>query len=83
MQYAEDIFMKILVINCGSSSLKFQLINMEDESVICKGSIERISLKITGDEENVIYKVMAIKDYADYGHIEYRVIKDWQDEETD
>ena len=49
--------MKILVINCGSSSLKFQLINMEDESVICKGAIERISLKITGDEENVIYKV--------------------------
>ena len=29
--------MKILVINCGSSSLKFQLINMDDESVICKG----------------------------------------------
>ena len=28
--------MKILVINCGSSSLKFQLINMEDESVILK-----------------------------------------------
>lgn len=33
--------------------------------------------------KNIIYKVMAIKDYADYGHIEYRVIKDWQDEETD
>ena len=49
--------MKILVINCGSSSLKFQLINMEDESVICKGAIERIGLKINGDEDNVIYKV--------------------------
>ena len=29
--------MKVLVINCGSSSLKFQLINMDDESVMCKG----------------------------------------------
>lgn len=34
--------MKILVINCGSSSLKYQLINMEDESVLAKGLCERI-----------------------------------------
>jgi len=34
--------MKILVINAGSSSLKYQLINMEDESVIAKGLCERI-----------------------------------------
>ena len=34
--------MKVLVINCGSSSLKFQLINSEDESVIAKGLCERI-----------------------------------------
>ena len=38
--------MKILVVNCGSSSLKYQLINMEDESVIAKGNFERI-----GEEE--------------------------------
>ena len=49
--------MKILVINCGSSSLKYQLIDMKDESVLCKGAIERIGLKITGGEENVIIKV--------------------------
>lgn len=47
--------MKILVINCGSSSLKFQLINMDDESVICKGTIERIGLPIEGGEKNIIY----------------------------
>ena len=35
--------MKILVINAGSSSLKYQLINMEDESVILKGVCERIT----------------------------------------
>ncbi len=34
--------MKILVINCGSSSLKYQLINMETEQVIAKGNYERI-----------------------------------------
>lgn len=49
--------MKILVINCGSSSLKYQLLDMKDESVLCKGSIERIGLKIYGGEENVIVKV--------------------------
>ncbi len=36
--------MKILVINCGSSSLKYQLIDMDDESVICKGNCERIGI---------------------------------------
>ncbi len=34
--------MKILVLNCGSSSLKYQLMNMEDESVMAKGYYERI-----------------------------------------
>ena len=48
--------MKILVINCGSSSLKFQVIDMTDESVICKGTIERIGLPITGGEQNIIFK---------------------------
>ena len=34
--------MKILVLNCGSSSLKYQLINMETEEVIASGKYERI-----------------------------------------
>ena len=49
--------MKILVINCGSSSLKYQLMDMSDESVLCIGAIERIGLPISGGEENVIIKV--------------------------
>ncbi len=49
--------MKILVINCGSSSLKYQFMDMSDESVLCKGAIERIGLPISGGEENVIIKV--------------------------
>ena len=28
--------------------------------------------------KNVEYKIMAVKDYSDYGHIEYHCIKDWQ-----
>ena len=34
--------MKILVVNCGSSSLKYQLIDMVDETVLAKGNFERI-----------------------------------------
>lgn len=37
--------MKILVVNCGSSSLKYQLIDMENESVLCKGLVERIGIE--------------------------------------
>ena len=36
--------MKILIINCGSSSLKYQLIDMEGEKVLCKGNCERIGI---------------------------------------
>ena len=36
--------MLVLVINCGSSSLKYQLFDMEDESVLAKGLVERIGL---------------------------------------
>ena len=41
--------MKILVVNCGSSSLKYQLIDMENESVLAKGNYERI-----GENESFI-----------------------------
>ena len=36
--------MNILVINCGSSSLKFQLINMDSEKVIASGICDRIGI---------------------------------------
>ncbi|HJC72974.1 MAG TPA: acetate kinase [Candidatus Ruthenibacterium merdavium] len=44
--------MNVLVINCGSSSLKYQLINMQDESVLCKGLCERIGI----DGSRIIHK---------------------------
>jgi len=37
--------MNILVLNCGSSSLKYQLINMTDESILAKGIVERIGIE--------------------------------------
>ena len=36
--------MKVLVLNCGSSSLKYQLFNMTDETVLAKGLVERIGI---------------------------------------
>ncbi len=61
--------MKILVLNCGSSSLKYQLINMETEEVMASGKYERI-----GEEEAFItHKVngqkIEIKNPA-YNHTE-------------
>ncbi|EEG50807.1 acetate kinase [Blautia hydrogenotrophica DSM 10507] len=57
--------MKILVLNCGSSSLKYQLIDMDNESVLAKGLCERIGIdgsklthKPTGKDEYVVEKPM-------------------------
>ena len=36
--------MKVLVVNAGSSSLKYQLFDMTDESVLAKGIAERIGI---------------------------------------
>ena len=57
--------MKILVINCGSSSLKYQFIDMDTEEVISKGLCERIGItgsllthKAKGKEDFVIEQDM-------------------------
>ena len=57
--------MKILVINAGSSSLKYQLIDMTDESVVAKGLCERITMdssvltqKVAGKDKLVIESPM-------------------------
>lgn len=81
--------MKILVINCGSSSLKYQLIDMENEEVLAKGLCERIGIegsnlshKVAGKEELEVKKEMpnhtvAIKMVMDaLVDPEYGVIKD-------
>ena len=36
--------MIVLVLNCGSSSLKYQLVNMDNEEVMAKGLVERIGM---------------------------------------
>ncbi len=57
--------MKILVINCGSSSLKYQLIDMTNEKAIARGLVERIGIegsiltqKVEGRENYVIEEPM-------------------------
>ena len=54
--------MKVLVINAGSSSLKFQLFDMDNEKVIAKGNCEKIGLKgsfigykLKGDKKEVMF----------------------------
>ena len=42
--YWEEMKMNVLVINCGSSSLKYQLINSDSETVLAKGLCERIGI---------------------------------------
>ncbi len=52
--------MKILVVNCGSSSLKYQLIDMENENVLAQGLVERIGIdgiltqKVEGREKYIV-----------------------------
>ena len=80
--------MKILVVNCGSSSLKYQLIDMTDESVLAKGNYERIGEKeafVTHKVENEKYVINQAVFNHDEAlkivleqllHKEYGVIKD-------
>ncbi len=62
--------MKILVINCGSSSLKFQFIDMENEAVLCKGLCDRIAIDgsliaYTPAGKEKITKEVELKDHND------------------
>lgn len=81
--------MKVLVINCGSSSLKYKLFNMTDETVLAKGLVDRIKLdgsklihEPAGKEKVVIEKEIsnhqvAIQLVLDaLVHPEHGVIKD-------
>jgi acetate kinase len=45
--------MKVLVINSGSSSIKYQLLNMDNENVLAKGLVERIGI----DGSRIVHKV--------------------------
>ncbi len=62
--------MIILVINCGSSSVKYQLIETEDERILCSGLAERIGAiksivkhEVTGKEP--VKRVLDLKDHSE------------------
>ena len=63
--------MKLLVLNCGSSSLKYQLIDMENEAVLCIGLVERI-----GIEGSILTQK---KDGVEGKYIKEQPMKDHQD----
>ncbi len=46
--------MKILIVNAGSSSLKYQLIDMQDEKTLAKGLVERIGMNSNGHHEHKV-----------------------------
>ncbi len=61
--------MKILVINCGSSSIKYQLIDSQEKETLCKGLVERIGavtsiIKQEFKGEKAVKKSMAIDNHA-------------------
>lgn len=73
--------MNILVLNCGSSSLKYQLINMDNEEVLAKGTVERIGI----DGSNLVHKVpgkdnykveKTIKDHVEATNIVFNALTD-------
>lgn len=62
--------MKVLVINCGSSSLKYQVLDMTSETLLCKGLVERIGMdgSVIGHEkigEDKIKTEVPMKDHKD------------------
>ena len=62
--------MKVLVINCGSSSLKYQVLDMTNESLHCKGLVERIGMDgsvITHEKIGMdkVKKEVPMKDHKD------------------
>ena len=61
--------MKILVLNCGSSSLKYQLINMETEELLASGKYERIGEKEAFITHKACGKKVTIENPA-YNHKE-------------
>lgn len=71
----------ILVVNCGSSSLKYQLINMDNESVVAKGLVERIGIdgsklthKVPGKDDYIIEKPM--KDHVEAANAMFSALTD-------
>lgn len=80
--------MKVLVVNCGSSSLKYQLIDMETENVMAKGNIEKVGAsdsflthKVNGEKYKIEKKIANHEEGIDLVieqllHPEYGVISD-------
>ena len=73
--------MKILVINCGSSSLKYQILEMTTETLLCKGLVEKIGIAgstITHEKigENKLVLECAMKDHKDAIEQVLQVIRD-------
>ena len=80
--------MKVLVVNCGSSSIKYQLIDMQTEELMAKGYLEKIGLPdsflthtVNGEKHKIEQKIDNHEEgiklvLEQLTHPEYGVIKD-------
>lgn len=74
--------MKVLVINCGSSSVKYQIIETETEQVLCKGLCELAGEKSTFSYEKTgADKMKETLNFADHGEAVARIISTITDPE--
>ncbi|MCH5585527.1 acetate kinase [Shimazuella sp. AN120528] len=76
--------MKILVINCGSSSIKYELFEMEDESVIAEGLIEKIGtesaiITYQATDKEELMKTAEILDHREGLNLVLRLLMDDKD----
>ena len=75
--------MKVLVLNCGSSSLKYQVLDMTNEALLCKGLVERIGMEgsIIGHEKTGQEKVKNLVPMEDHKEAIAQVLALVQDPE--
>lgn len=81
--------MKVLAVNAGSSSLKFQLLNMPEEKVITSGLVERIgfkdagfTIKVNGEKHKMTKAILnhsvAVEILLN-ALIDYKIVKDYEE----
>ena len=77
--------MKILVVNAGSSSLKYQLIDMDGEVMLVKGQVERIGIEgghlkqtvaLPGQDKKVIEIFQPIENHVEATQMMLKALQD-------
>lgn len=65
--------MKVFVINCGSSSIKYQIIDADSGIMVSEGRVERVN-ELTGTHAEALEKILQSFDVSDVGAVGHRVV---------